>query len=460
MTAGVSTKLQQTRLSYIFRAHQVVSTRSLSRSAKSRLTTSTSTMSSIALTMNMRATSASRSAGVLSGRYDAFPEHSPTTRQLSLEMIRTPPPVSDRPYVPAKSPYPRHENGRSGLRPVPTQFTYSAVSSFGGSLTKHSASSFGFGVRPKEQRVKGIPGGWNGATVQSATGLTGYALKAYDVFGSPNATMRAHTPWAHGGVAELEDWSTRPGFGKRPEYLQNIPSKASLMAGNAPDGPEAEGDDEEEMDGADLGGVDAVDDGDGGGAAAAVFPRHVSQRSLASRGSAGQLSSRPSTANSTFLKPVMRMSFETIRLTEHPLLWKRALRQSTSIASHGMVSSAASLGAPLASSFGPYPCTYGLHPGFPLGTSRPVTPSRSGGSGSSTRRRLRPSSSPTRSHSGLSSRSSASSLGGARRAARVRESFPSTTRPRWQGSAKPYPQERAIGLPVGKARPGTLTEGW
>ena len=455
-------------------------------------------MSGVALgtSMNKRAASYSRSAGVLPGRYDAVPDHSPTTRELSLEMIRTPPPPSSRPYTPAMEPYARFTNGQASLRPTGKPSSMSQISSFGGSLTKHSTPSFGFGVRPKGQAVKGLPGAWNGATVKSATGLTGYALKPYDVFGAPNATVRVHTPWMSGGVPELLDWSERPGFGRSPDYLSTIASQASLMAGNPPDfatDDDGDDDDEEGDDGGDDGRGDAAaremgwaPEGSGSvGSPAWPPPRSpAGQRSLVSRGSnrsAGLASSRPSTANSTFLKPVMRLSFETIRLTEHPLLWQRALKRTTSSGggggSGGLVSSthvgghhqlagsasssALGLAAPLASSFAPYPCTYGLHPGFPRRMDS-ASHSKGGGGGTSSRRLLRPSSSPTRSlgssRGSLPPSASVGSLGGSRaslggasgggaaRASRVRESFPTTpNRPMWRGSAKPYPQERALG---------------
>ena len=246
--------------------------------------------------MNPRGASDARSAGALMGRFDAIPDRT-TTRELSLEDIRTPQPPPPHGMKPIRSHVPK-----SRPKAGPQQWTFTPVSSFSqNDPTRHKANAPVFGLRPSGKRVVGLPGLWTGDTVISATGLVGYATKEEDVFGSPNATVRVHKPWGDG--FEMSDWVERPGYGQPPEYLSRIASLSGTMTG-----------------------ASIVDGFGAHSGAASDFG--ASRPTTAPVPQDSRYDSRPSTAASTFVRPLMAMSIETIRQTEHPIHWRKLIRRS------------------------------------------------------------------------------------------------------------------------------------
>jgi hypothetical protein len=142
----------------------------------------------------------------------------------------------------------------------------------------------------------------------SGNGLLGLTTNDADVFGSPTATVLAHRAWP-GKSLELENWTQREGYGSSPAYLKRSATLPPVAS-----------------------------------AASLIGYDFTASRSSSRQGARMRASA----------------SVPTIRLTEHPLLW----RQLSSAKSNRSIRSTTSLDANNGRGATPLCCTYGLHPAF------------------------------------------------------------------------------------------------
>jgi hypothetical protein len=196
------------------------------------------------------------------------------------------------------------------------------------------------------------------------SGLYGFATRREDVFGRPKATMFAHKPWS---PERYSRWTERPGYGVMPRYPWQR------------------------------------EQGEEGDETAATTNEQPLEETPAK--SLLRSPSFASVTSSVGTKMELQMSVATIRLTEHPLLWKkkRASLSRSSSASALRGQSSALLRSPSS----PTCCTYGVSPAFAKSRS-PGTP-------------------------GIGRPPSVASP--------VDSSPPRSAVPRWRGVARPYPQD-------------------
>lgn len=169
---------------------------------------------------------------------------------------------------------------RSGPMATPTSWTLNATSD----TTRQRPKSFTIG------RMQKSDGPIRNVASSKHPDIMGLAFKVVDIYGSTTAKMPVHKPW-RGKMPELDDWTTRPGYGMVPAYLASRPMRTSASLGSL-------------------------------GAASSLRSSRGALSSTNSRrpGSAGsQLSlGRGMSASGADL----HFSNATVRLIEHPLQWK------------------------------------------------------------------------------------------------------------------------------------------